>query len=327
MRKKDGSFYKESVVKTMWNVTAKLERKNIVKISAMDPFNDVRFKSARGARDAARKILQMNPEKRKESSSAFTYKVLQILKLYDENKPGGLQKKIFHPISYELAFRGGEAANCLTDFFQEEKFNDRTSTNRIEYNIVFSKTCQGATDNKWLIRNTTNEDICPVRLYKKLLSKRGSNVKTNRLFLTPNREWQNNNIWFKNIPVGRNEIAKWTKLSVQKAGLDSVKFKFTNHSHRATAVNHLAKVGVNENQLTKLTGHGNVSSIKPYLQLDKEFHEEIIRKMRNSENNEFSVSSVSTSASSNVVSDQQQASTGSIINFNNCVFNCKNFNN
>lgn len=152
-------------------------------------------------------------------------------------------------------------------------------------------------------------------------------MKTNRLFLTPNREWQNSGIWFKNIPAGRNEIAKWTKLSVQEAGLDSEKFKFTNHSHRATAVSHLAKVGVNENQLTKITGHGNVNSIKPYLQLDKEFHEEIIKKMRNSENSEVGDFSVSTSSSSNVVSDRQQTSTGSIINFNNCVFNCKNFNN
>lgn len=170
MRKKDGSFYKESVVKTMWNVTAKLVQEKYCEDFGIviDPFNDVRFKSARSARDATRKILQMNPEKRKESSSAFTHKeLLQILKLYDENEPEGLQKKFFHLISYELAFRGGEAVNCLTDFFQEEKFHDGTSTNRIEYNPVFSKTCQGGgrrlADSKWLIRNISNEDICPVR--------------------------------------------------------------------------------------------------------------------------------------------------------------------
>lgn len=79
-----------------------------------------------------------------------------------------------------------------------------------------------------------------------------------------NREYQNSDLLFKNIPVDRNKITKWTKLSVQKAGLDIEMFKFANHSHRATAFSYGKRKPVNVK-----TGHGNVSSMKPYPQLDR----------------------------------------------------------
>jgi hypothetical protein len=66
MKKQDGSDYKETVVKYMWNVTAKLEQEmyfNNWNIQ-INPFSDVIFKSAREARDAMRKKLQACPEKR-----------------------------------------------------------------------------------------------------------------------------------------------------------------------------------------------------------------------------------------------------------------------
>lgn len=80
----------------------------------------MRYKLARGVRDAALTILQMRPKKRRKNSLVFTDKeLLQILELYDEHKPKGLQETFFRLISYELAFRGGETANCVTNFFQE----------------------------------------------------------------------------------------------------------------------------------------------------------------------------------------------------------------
>lgn len=138
------------------------------------------------------------------------------------------------------------------------------------------------------------------------------------------------------MPAGRNEISKWTKTAAEKAGLNSKKFKFTNHSHRATSVSHLAKSGVGENQLIKITGHGNVNSIKPYLQLDQSFHEDIIHKMRgnhNAANNGIQncnaspvLSSAQTISTSNSVMSENNSSKA-VFKFENCVFNCHNFNN
>ncbi|KAJ3661683.1 hypothetical protein Zmor_006070 [Zophobas morio] len=59
---------------------------------------------------------------------------------------------------------------------------------------------------------------CPVRLFRMLNSQRGNHITTDRLFLTVNPEWKNNNSkgYFKNCPVGKNEISKWTKEAQKK---------------------------------------------------------------------------------------------------------------
>jgi hypothetical protein len=162
---------------------------------------------------------------------------------------------------------------------------------RIEYNTVFSKTAQGGAknlcDSKWLVPNSKNPEFCPVRLYKSLLNKRTSKITTNRLFLTPNSAWQSNRStgWFKNIPVGRNELSKWTKDAAQKTGMNTTEVKISNHSMRSTAVTNLAKAGVGEQQLIKITGHSKAASIQPYLQMDSQHHSNIITALRTVQNN------------------------------------------
>ena len=109
--------------------------------------------------------------------------------LWDENTPEGLLKKFFHVVAYELAWRGGEAASCKTYYFKKETFNNGEITGRIEYNPVFSKTCQGSSkkcpDSKWLIMNKENPDVCPIRLYYKVLSNRPAHISTDRFSSYP----------------------------------------------------------------------------------------------------------------------------------------------
>ena len=116
-------------------------------------------------------------------------------------------------------------------------------------------------------------------------------------------------------------------MSAEKSGLDNKKFKFTNHSHRATAVSHLSKSGVDKMQLTKITGHGNVNSIKLYLHIDQTYHKEIITKMRGNELPVSNIMNTFISPQSILQSyTSEKSSTGSVIDFNNCTFNCHNFN-
>ena len=63
--------------------------------------------------------------------------------------------------------------------------------------------------------------------------------------------------------------------------MDVKRIKVTNHSNRSSAVSNLAKSGVGEHQITKITGHTSVSSINSYLKLDEEHQTELISKMRN----------------------------------------------
>lgn len=131
MKKQDCTEYKEGVVKTMWNITAK----NLQKIYyndynvGFDLFKDIQFEKARNARDAKRKFLQRDPSKRKQSATAFTQREhLSIINLFDENTPDGLQRKFYQIVAVELAWRGGEAANCVIEYFLEELDNKGAST-------------------------------------------------------------------------------------------------------------------------------------------------------------------------------------------------------
>lgn len=170
MRKTDGNDYKERVVKHMWNTVAKLiQEKYFSEYNInVNPFNDMVFKGARDARDAKRKLLQIQPEKRKVSSAPIAFQEYEeILSTFDEDCPYGLQKKFFHVVSYELAWRGGEAVKCLVQYFKIELNNAGIETGRIEYNPIFEKTAQGGAqrlaDSKWLIHNSVNPERCPVR--------------------------------------------------------------------------------------------------------------------------------------------------------------------
>ncbi|KAG5900123.1 hypothetical protein JTB14_012796 [Gonioctena quinquepunctata] len=252
-----------------------------------DHFADITFKEARDARNSKRKELQVIPEKRKVSSVALNKKdIVKMAELWNIDNPEGLQKRFFRKASYELAWRGGEAANCKIYHFREEKNQYGTSTRRFEYNTIFSKTTQGGSkklaDSKWIIKNEMDEGICPVALLKLLLQKINENITSERLFSTPNLFWKNKNSkgWYKNVPLGINTISTWTKYSATKIGLDITNNKITNHSNRASTVSQLAKAGVSDQQLIKITGHSSSSSIKPYLQIDPEHHENLISSLR-----------------------------------------------
>ncbi|XP_074031508.1 uncharacterized protein [Leptinotarsa decemlineata] len=283
MRKKDSTEFKEATVKTVWNITSKLLQEKYYKEYniMLDPFKSVAFKQARNARDAARRNLQTDPTKRKTSSVPLTSNEMsKIINFWDENTPIGLLRKFYHIATVELAWRGGEGAACLVDYFHIEKDNNGSPTNRIECNPIFSKTCQGGSKNcassKW-----------------------------------PNRHWKTgSDNWYDNMPLGRNIIDGWTKSSAEAIGLDTKQRKITNHSNRATAVSQLAKSGVQEQHLLKITGHNNGNSIKPYLNIDQEHHNQIINIMRG---NTYAVTKANTARSTEYHYTN--------CSFNNCVFN------
>lgn len=325
MKKANGDDYKEGCIKTLWNTTAKLLQERYFNefCISFDPFSDIRFKKARDARDSKRRRLQENPNKRKESARALQLDdVHQMACAWDENNPEGLQKKFFHICAFELAWRGNEAANCKVHFFKEEIDSAGKFTGRVEYNPTFSKTTQGGSkqcaNSKWLIPNLTNENLCPVRLFKKLVEKRSPNIQSDRLFLTVHPKWEKG-VWFKNMPLGINSMSKWTKISAEKIGLETKKLKISNHSHRSAAVSTLAKKGVGEQQLIKLTGHSSVHSVKPYLQIDPEHHSNLVSSLR-STNENYNTASTSVSVAKEVSNNPTS------VTYHNCTFHIINNN-
>jgi len=110
----------------MWNVTAKILQKKYFNEFGVcfNPFSDIEFKQARDAGDMKIKELQKIPAKRTHSALPFSVnEKIRMQELYDENTPDGLQKKFYFVISIELAWRGGEGVQALTDFFTFETDN------------------------------------------------------------------------------------------------------------------------------------------------------------------------------------------------------------
>lgn len=132
--------------------------------------------------------------------------------------------------------------------------------------------------------------------------------------------------------MGVNEIGKWLKLAAESVGIDINSAKISNHSLRATAISELAKKGIGETQLIKISGHSNVSSFKPYIQMDKEHHQDIILKLRNdteeNNTNNFEIQSANKPEplKNNQAVESYQKKRNQIV-YNNCVFNCTSVNN
>lgn len=134
MRKTNGEDYKELCVKVMWNIVAKkLQEKYFQEFNIVfDPFHDITFKPARDARNAKRRSLQKHEEKRKTSSASLNMDdYYKMVSLWDESTPTGLQRKFYFIAAVELAWRGGEAARCLTEHFKEEIDNYGIKTGEI----------------------------------------------------------------------------------------------------------------------------------------------------------------------------------------------------
>jgi hypothetical protein len=110
------------------------------------------------------------------------------------------------------------------------------------------------------------------------------------------------------------KIALLDETACRKIGVDPKKVKISNHSNRSTAVSHLARKGVSENE------------VKPYLQLDKDHHGELINKLRG-DSSESIIEAEQMNCSVNSTITQRP-----IIIYQNCNFtckylNCSNFNN
>lgn len=68
------------------------------------------------------------------------------------------------------------------------------------------------------------------------------------MFFTPSPFWDKveNVVWYKNNPVGTNEISKWVKLLAEKTGLDVKRRKISNYSVCSSSVSSMMKAAVGE---------------------------------------------------------------------------------
>jgi hypothetical protein len=95
---------------------------------------------------------------------------------------------------------------------------------------------------------------------------------------------------------------------------------YSYHTSRSTIVSHMVKIGVQEQELIKISGHTSASSLKPYLQLNKQHHSSIVNKIRSQASVGVNDSFLNAPAASNTVSSSDSSSKFANCVFNNCTF-------
>eukprot|EP00117_Sycon_ciliatum_P020217 scpid71501/ scgid18074/ len=68
-------------------------------------------------------------------------------------------------------------------------------------------------------------------------------------------------IWFENIPLGKNSLAQIMPKLSKVCGLSKT---YTNHSVRATTVHRLSAAGATDRHIMQVTGHRNAMSLASY---------------------------------------------------------------
>ncbi|KAJ3649636.1 hypothetical protein Zmor_021366 [Zophobas morio] len=207
--------------------------------------------------------------------------------IWDETTQDGLRRKFFHIASYELAWRGREAYNCLLSYFEEQFDSYRIPTGRIAYNPSFSnKTAQGGcqrlTEKRWLVQNTTNVNKCPITFCKLLKEKRGKHYgRTPFLICKPIMDERKIKRFFQRL-----SIRKRLNFEVDRAGNRSYRNGHeknkSDKSLESCRGSYSSCQGwsfrKSNYEITLKSGFATAS-----FQVDTEHHEKIIQQMRNND--------------------------------------------
>ncbi|XP_073237757.1 sushi, von Willebrand factor type A, EGF and pentraxin domain-containing protein 1-like [Porites lutea] len=74
----------------------------------------------------------------------------------------------------------------------------------------------------------------------------------------------NEEVWYMNAPLGKNEIGKFLSTAAKTAGLHSEGKKVTNHSVRKTCISRRLDAHVSDNFVAQLSGHKSRESLQSY---------------------------------------------------------------
>ena len=104
--------------------------------------------------------------------------------------------------------------------------------------------------------------LCPVAAYEMYLSL--LHTELDALWQRPNDKWQPGRFWYYKAPLGDSSLNSMMKKMSSDAGLSKI---YTNHCLRATASKGLADAGFERTDIYVVTGHRNIKSLDPYINM------------------------------------------------------------
>lgn len=190
---------------------------------------------------------------------------------FGDHEPLVLQRTLWWVLSMNFGFRARDESHKLR-WGDVELTEDPDTGNEVLAWLAErgSKTRHGKENGHRRAFTPTvqanNTIKCPVKLWKKFQSHRPKqmNEAQSPFFLAINHNRPTDSpVWFKNCPLGKNQIGMFLSKAVECGHLSGFK-KVANHSVRKTSIGRLLDANVPETFVAQLSGHKSLSSLGHY---------------------------------------------------------------
>lgn len=188
------------------------------------------------------------------------------------DNPTQLLNTLFYMNGLHFAMRGGDEHRSLqlNQFEIVEKIGELP---KLIYKENTSKTFNGGLKHRQLEANVkehssniTNPSKCHVQLYKKYLSMRPKNARSD-FYLKPLKQISKEGHGYTASAVwGHNKLKNIVSNMCTKAGIIGRK---TNHSLKATCATRLFQAGIDEQIIMAKTGHRSTKGVRAYKRMDE----------------------------------------------------------
>lgn len=287
IRRQDGQPYPPQ---TLYSIVCGLMRYLRELHPKLNLFKDVAFAGFHRTLDGEMKRLRSLgigvQKKRAEPISIDEEGKLWEQKLLGETDPHVLLDTMVFMCGLYFALRSGKEHRDLTTS-QIVLVTPSDGTPYLTYTENVSKNNRGGMAQRKLEAkrvvhhaNISNPARCFVALYQAYLKHWPANKTCEAFYLTPLKK-PKGDVWYSNVPVGHNTLAKTVKRLCERAGISGFK---TNHSLRVTSATRLFQSGVEEQLIMSRTGHRSVEGVRTYKRTSTE-QKEALSKVLNSATN------------------------------------------
>lgn len=240
INKKDGKDYEPSSLAAMQSSIDRYLRESSYEYSIL---NSRHFKGSRDVLEGkARMLREKGMGKKPNKTNSLTREEEEILwqsgQLGDET-PKSIIRTLWWQLTQHFGLRGRQEHHSMR--VEDFKFRrDESGTTYIMFSEGITKTRQSGLHQKNRLQLpkmfATESDRCPVKLFRKYLSKRPVELKESGPFYLQPIVNPLTDVWYKKQPMGINSINGIMKDMISNSPLRNTEKHLANHSARKTVV-------------------------------------------------------------------------------------------
>lgn len=277
LKKKNGSPYEVSSLRTSIGPLSHYLSKNIPGLSGkfLSIYKGAEFSRTRDMLDALFKEGAIEGRDIGKHKTVLTDdQELKIVSSFNINTPTGLLKRICYTVSKYGCFRGQGCVGFPFANVMELPQNEKMERS-FQFTLPQEKNNQRGLSHRGANRTFSipyncKQDNDIIALY---LSKRPSHYSCESLFLKPAlpSQAETHGYWYEDRPAPKKLITLFMQAAARELEFGKGDGSgITGHSIRATAITQLARHGIQDSSIMKITGHKSSSGLKAYKQNPEE---------------------------------------------------------